>query len=125
MSVTASMYFLANLPLYEDEKPYRLKYDPPAGLPESNIEMEQHSIFIQDVRKHERDFTLQKDGFALLSLKSAMTYEDFNDDTKIQTIYLKELAGVLRSTLDASRVQIFEHLVRMPHSYSHLHCKLP
>jgi len=45
-----------------------------------------------------------------------MTYEDFNDETKIDKVYLKEIAESLKSSLHACRVQIFEHLVRKRHT---------
>ncbi|KAF8849538.1 hypothetical protein BDZ45DRAFT_809874 [Acephala macrosclerotiorum] len=41
-----------------------------------------------------------------------MRYEDFDDDAKIKQVFLKELAESLKASLNASRVQIFEHLIR-------------
>lgn len=111
------MGFLARVPLYDEVKPYRLKFVPPSGLPESNIQVEQHDISIHDVRTLDRGLDLQKDGFAFLPFKSAMHYEDFDDDEKIKHVYLKELAQSLKTSLSASRVQIFEHLVRKTHRY--------
>jgi hypothetical protein len=106
------MYFLAHNSLYKEVKPHRFKYAPPAGLSETNIHVEEHEVSIHDVRQHGQALDLQKDGFALIPMTSAMTYEDFEDEKKIKEIYLKELAEGLKTSLNASRVQRFEHLVR-------------
>jgi hypothetical protein len=115
MSVSTPMFFLAQVPLYNEVKPYRLKYLPPSGLPQSNIQLEQHEISIRDVRTLDPGLDLQKDGFAFIPSKSAMNYEDFDDDENIKRIYLKEIAESLKTPLNALRVQIFEHLVRKAH----------
>jgi hypothetical protein len=111
MSVTTSMYFLARDEVYNDEKPYRLRFVPPPGFPETNINTEKHEISIGDIRTQERKFSLEREGFALLPLKSSMNYDDFFDVAKIEQVYLKEVAELLISSMKASRVQIFEHLV--------------
>ena len=91
MPAETSMYFLAHSPLHK-EKPYRLKCVPSASLSETNIHVEEHKISIHDVPQHDQALDLQKDGFALIPMTSAMTYEDFEDEEKIKEIYLKELA---------------------------------
>jgi hypothetical protein len=111
MAVSASMFFLAQVSLYDEVKPYRLKYAPPAGLPESNFQVERHEISIFDARTQSPRLDLHKDGFEFKTFKSAMSYEDFDDDQTIKQVYLKEVADGLKLSLKASRVQIFEHLV--------------
>ena len=111
MAVSASMLFLAQASLYNDVKPYRLKYTPPAGLPETNIHTERHEISIADARTLDPHLNLQQDGLELRKFKSAMSYDDFDDEEKIKQVYLKEIAELLKLSLNASRVQIFEHLV--------------
>lgn len=112
-ALQTSMYFLARSTLYEHEKPYSLRFEPEAGFPRSNITMVKHEdIMIQDIRGREKDFSYEKNGFAILNLNTSLAYEDFEDKQKVIDVYLKDVADLLRDFLHAERVQIFEHTVR-------------
>lgn len=41
-----------------------------------------------------------------------MTLDDFEDENKITAVYLPELSKSLKAYLDASRVQIYDFVVR-------------
>lgn len=92
-------------------KPYSLRYEPPEGFPRSNFASEAHDQSIEDVRGREKELSIQKQGFALLTIEPHMSYEDFDNKDKVESIYFKQVAEGLRTLLDASRVQIFEHVV--------------
>lgn len=111
MSVDVVLEFLAKSALYSDERPYCLKFESPAGLRRSNIQVELSQQRIEDIRGHEEDFTIDKNGFALVPLDTQMTHEDFDDEENITSIYLPEAAEALRQLVGAFRVQIFEYVV--------------
>ncbi|KAJ5363980.1 uncharacterized protein N7496_009693 [Penicillium cataractarum] len=112
MAVVGNIDFLARDVLYDKQKPYRMKFVPPSGFPWSNIKTNIQPQKIEDIRGREKDFSLGANGFSLETLDSGMTYEDFDDEDKIVQTYLPNVAKLLRSMLNPSRIQIFEFLVR-------------
>lgn len=112
MDVFSSISFLAHKELYDEEKPYRLKYEvPDTSVPSTNITAETQEQTLRDVRGNEKDFSIAKTGFSLLRLEATMAYDDYEDEEKITNIYLKQVADGVKELLGASRVQIFEHVV--------------
>jgi hypothetical protein len=109
--VSTTVNFLAADELYQHEKPYILKFDPPLDFPRTNHKIEKRDLCIKDIRGQEQDFSLPKNGFALMPLNTKLSYDDFDDDTKVTTVHFKEVAEGLQKLLGAFRVQIFEHLV--------------
>jgi hypothetical protein len=109
--VSSTVNFLAEDELYNHEKPYVLKFNPPHDLPRTNHKIETRELCIQDIRGYERDFCFPKCGFALTPLNSQLTYDDFDDDEKVRAVHFKEVAQALQKLLGAFRVQIFEHIV--------------
>ncbi|KAH8821381.1 hypothetical protein F5884DRAFT_84977 [Xylogone sp. PMI_703] len=116
MSVNAILGYLADEELYLDEKPYCLKFEAPAGLSRSNIQVEHHLQTIEDIRGREKDFTLDKNGFTLVSFDTRMAYEDFSNENKIVSVYLAEAAEIVQRLVGAFRVQIFEYVIRKQHN---------
>ncbi|KXS94833.1 hypothetical protein AC578_3668 [Pseudocercospora eumusae] len=121
-TITSRINFLARDPIYEHEKPYNLKFDPPKGQPYTNIKADTRDTCIEDIRGREQNFRMETQGFAVLSLEddgeegTTMAYEDFDDRTKCQDVYCKQVAEGLKRMLGASRVQIFEYVVRKRHA---------
>ncbi|RMZ91047.1 hypothetical protein DV736_g1710, partial [Chaetothyriales sp. CBS 134916] len=108
------MYFLSpDHNLYSQEKPYYLDYSPPDGIKRSNVELERfEKLHIEDIRDRLGDFTFEKTGFQLISLDHGMEYDDFVDKDKVEEVYLKHVAQMLQQQLGASRVQIYDWIVR-------------
>lgn len=113
MHTPSHTHFLKRDALYEEEKPYSLRYTPPDGFPRSNITLERHEIAVHDIRPVIHERTFKKDGCAVMNLDSQMKYEDWDDEIKIKGVYLAEVADSLCKALDACNVQIFEHTVRL------------
>ncbi|QKX62998.1 uncharacterized protein TRUGW13939_10166 [Talaromyces rugulosus] len=86
MSVHAALGFLPNEELFQHERPYSLKFEPPEGLRRTNIQAEYRENIIEDIRGHEDDFNMEKNGFALVPFHTKMTYEDFENEDKILAI---------------------------------------
>lgn len=112
--VSTSMYFLTRNDLFTTEKPYAFRFaltdhDMSANIPQTNMKMERKDdIIIKDIRGHEKQFTLEKNGFEVLSHTSEIAYEDYYRPDKVK-IYLHELEGLLKDRLKASHVQVFRH----------------
>lgn len=105
-SVTATLHYLKR----DAEKPVRYVGEPPPGVPRWNGIDDPHAVEIQDARGREGSFTLDRNGFALARAPSAV--RDFYDPAEVERVYYPEVEGLLRDTLGASRVVIFDHTVR-------------
>jgi len=113
-TVHADIHFLAEDELYEEEKPYSLRYEPEGDYARTNINIEKHEgIEIHDLRGLE--FSFEKNGFTVMNLESKMKYEDWDDPEKVVEIYLREVSSSLKKLLGARHVQIFDHLLRKRH----------
>ena len=110
-SVLTTTHFLKRDELYETEKPYSLRFTPPEGVPRANIKLERHDIDIHDMR-NVRTLSFSEDGVAILQMESKMTYANYDIDTVVKDVFLKEVADLLKAFLGAQHVQIFEHTVR-------------
>ncbi|KAL1304236.1 hypothetical protein AAFC00_000653 [Neodothiora populina] len=115
MSTTGTLSFIPRDELYQREKPYTLKFNPPTNLAKSNIKGLIQDVTLEDVRGRKDRFTIEDNGFEIVVLPETLAYHDFEDETKIKQVYLPQIAQLLMDMLGASRVQIFEHLVRRRH----------
>ncbi|KAL3426804.1 hypothetical protein PVAG01_00313 [Phlyctema vagabunda] len=114
--VRTTMNFLAREELYKYEKPYLLIFEPPEGFPRTNIRLDKRKdVILEDIRGREDKFSLAQHGFQLLKIESSLRAQDFEDDQQVTSTYLPEVAEALRKLLNASRVQVFEHLLRKTH----------
>jgi hypothetical protein len=90
-----------------DEKAYTYTYE---HEPQRNYGEDAHPAQVHDIRGHEKDFTLDKNGFQIHPHVSAET--DFTDDEKIQSEYYKEVEDILKAVTGAHKVVIFDHTIR-------------
>jgi hypothetical protein len=92
------------------EKPVRYVGEPPPGKVAWNGIDDPHEVRINDARGRESEFTLDRNGFALLRAPSQV--QDFYSDKEVRSVYYPEVERLLRDTLGASRVFVFDHNVR-------------
>ena len=110
--VETSMHFLTRDKLYENEKPYSLKYVAAEGIPTSNIRVEKHeAIKVNSIRGQEQQFSLERNGFAVLKMDEEVPYDDFANPAGIQR-YLNMVAEQLKTRLGADKVQVYQYVVR-------------
>jgi hypothetical protein len=109
----ANLKFLADLPLYDEEKPYTLYGFPDNVKPITNCEFVTYdNVEVTDVRGCEEKFQLKGCGFEFhhkpssCSLDSAM-FEDFGKNDEVVE-YLRETIAMAVHTLDASRAFCFD-----------------
>ena len=65
---------------------------------------------IEDARGREAEFTLDRNGFALVRAPTAV--RDFYSPEEVKDVYYPEVERLVRDTLGARRVVIFDHTVR-------------
>ncbi|KAL1616796.1 hypothetical protein SLS54_008188 [Diplodia seriata] len=100
--VLSHTHFLQRDDLYIEEKPYSLRYTPPEGSSRANIKLELHEIRVRDVRPVKDKLSFETDGCAIVDLGSRMKYEDWDDDSQVKAVYLREVADLLRRVLDTT-----------------------
>ena len=106
--VRATLRFLKREELYKTVKSYNLEFRSDE-IPISNIISDQvTNLLVKDVREHEDEFTFSTNGFAVLELKSTLSYADFKDNSKVEHVYCQEVASALIEYTGASAVQVFD-----------------
>ncbi|KAM0441229.1 hypothetical protein ACHAPT_000536 [Fusarium lateritium] len=112
--VQSSLYFLRRDPIYRAEKVYEVRRSHDPELPRTNMQLDKiEDISIDDVR-HEQ-CSLDTNGFFLLNVDARMTAQDFEERPKVTKLFLPRLAHAVKSSLGATRVQIFDYALRKRH----------
>ena len=114
--IETTIHFLRKDSIHEHEKPYAFRFDPGDDVPQSNFTLEAHSgITVRDLRSIRDEFTISKNGFAILNLPHNVPYDDYHDADLIKKSYFNQLETLLKSHLNASHVEIFRHGLRKRH----------
>lgn len=112
-SLTADTHFLARHPIFGEEKPYSMRYPPETDIPQSNFMRDKRPLRLANMRQHQDKLNFREVGFGVMSLESEMSYEDFEDDEKLRTIYREEIAIHLKKMLGAAHVLVLDHVVSL------------
>jgi hypothetical protein len=104
--VTAELNYLVPI----SGKPRTYAFDPPPGEPKSTALPEPHNVPIFDGRLIANQFSLDREGFALVKHPTAV--KNYYDDNEIRRVYYPAVEAFLKATLKADRVVIFDHTVR-------------
>src|SRR6516225_6387146 len=94
-TVTATLFYLKRGP----EKPARYLFDPPPGVPVWNGIDDPRASRIEDARGREAEFTLDRNGFALVTAPTAVA--DFYSTEEIKRVYYPEVERLLCEELGA------------------------
>jgi hypothetical protein len=113
----ASLKYLADLPLYDEEKPYTLYGFPDEVTPKTNCEFTIiEDVPVHDVRGHESDFKINEHGFEFRHKPSYcdLRPEVFERPDRRERVwqYLQETISIAKDTLGASKVLCFDWRVR-------------
>ena len=73
-------------------------------------EREFRAMAVRNARLLANDFTLDREGFAFVDHKTAVT--DFHDDDQLATIYNAEAEALVRAHTGAARALVFDHTRR-------------
>lgn len=90
----------------QDEKPVFESSASTGTVPKIYFETEDRVVRIEDVRAMKTPATIEKEGFELLTIDTAV--DDLNDDEAIETQYYPEIERILSKRFGASRVAIFD-----------------
>jgi hypothetical protein len=104
--VTATLHYLQRTA----ERPVRYVDGPPPGAVAWNGIDDPRDVLIEDGRGRESAFTLDRNGFTLL--RAPTQVRDFYAPEEVKTVYYPEVERLLRDTLGASRVVVFDHGIR-------------
>ncbi len=78
------------------EKPVYYRTDPPPGEPRWNGIDDPREVRIEDARGRESEFTLDRNGFAIVKERSAVS--DFYDPEQVKRVYYPEVETLLRES---------------------------
>ncbi|GAW18001.1 hypothetical protein ANO14919_074700 [Xylariales sp. No.14919] len=122
-TVSTLILFLQNHQKWEEETPYHVLLEPPAGLEKSNLNLEPvNSIYVQNIRDLDTPPTIEKNGFALINVDPGyLTSNEFDDNNKIATVFLPRAAKAVKAALGARRIQCFDTAVRRRHPQFPIH----
>lgn len=104
--VVADMNYLAPM----IERPRNYTFEPPSGVPRTNVTNETRRVAIHDARPIADRVSLDANGFAVADHRSAVL--DFFDDEEVRRIYYPEVEEMLKQATGAYRVHIFDHTTR-------------
>jgi hypothetical protein len=103
--VEAALNYLSR----DSEKPVSYRYPPPPGVPWRTGTYAAQIVSIWNARLADR-LSLDREGFDLIRFKSRLA--NFYDEKEVQTVLYREVEHLLRELTDASRVSVFDHIVR-------------
>ena len=105
-TVAAELTYLGAM----SEKPRNYTFEPPPGIPRSNVVADTHIVPIRDARPIAPSLSLDREGFALL--REASKVDNFYDDNEVRRDYYPEVERVIGQATGADRVFVFDHTVR-------------
>jgi hypothetical protein len=100
--VTASFEYLQKLPLYQKEKPFRVYYEIPKSAADqrrTNLEFEEKTFNVEDIRPASSNFSLDRHGFAVKEFHTSLSMDDFNDKAIVEARFLPEVEKLMRSEI--------------------------
>src|SRR3954463_10095896 len=92
------------------ERPYDYAYEPPAGVPWQNYEIDARPMRIVDAREVDATPSIHGAGFTLQHAPTAV--RDFYDEEAVKRIYYDEAAALALAVTGAQDAYVFDHLVR-------------
>ena len=104
--VTTSLNYLGEV----NEPLFTYAYDSPPGHPKTNVVMVSRPVVVHDARGINPVPTVDREGFALVQRQSGL--ENFYDEDRVREVYYPECERLLSDLTGASRVVVFDHIVR-------------
>ena len=112
IAISSLPYIEANLNYVAatGEKLVSYAYEPPAGVPKSNVQVEGRATTIHDLRPAASEFALDEVGFKFMTHRSAV--QNFWDEDEIRRVYYPESIDLLKRVTGAAEVRVFDHTLR-------------
>lgn len=99
------LQYISNLPLYDREKPYNLSYGTYAYLITTNVEKDERTVLVRDVRDREAQFSYESHSFRFLKLPAKT---ELNGSEQNTIDYLEETRAFLLQEFQADRVICYD-----------------
>lgn len=113
--LVTNLYFLARDPKYATVKPYTVRFDPKGKYPYTNIDNVKHSVTLSNLRptlnRLSGAFTVEKNGFQILTISERMTYADFENDETFRAVHVPHILTTLQTELKAKHVHVLDYRV--------------
>jgi hypothetical protein len=106
--ITGEIHFYSHT---KDGSPPCMDASPKLGWTASNYIQIPVRVTIHDLRGRQNSFDLDSNGFEVLKYEGHV-HEVFDDNSEGQRCYYEDIIGVLKKRLGASRVVIFNHIIR-------------
>jgi len=94
----------------DGRRPFSHQYDPPPGQPVRSHSYQAHRVFIHDARPRASEYSLDREGFALVSRDTEVA--DLYDEDVLRGQYYPEAEALLKAETGAEKVVIFDHTLR-------------
>jgi hypothetical protein len=94
-----------------DGSPPWLDASPKLGWTGSNYARTPVRVTIHDLRGRENNFDVDNNGFEVLKYDGQI-HNAFDDNSEIQRCYYEDIVNVLKKRLGASRIVVFNHIIR-------------
>lgn len=104
--VTTSLNYLGEV----NEPLFTYAYDSPPGHPKTNVTLMPQPVVVHDARALSPAPTVDRQGFALVHQRTRV--ENFYDQDQVREVYYPECERLLGDLTGASRVVVFDHIVR-------------
>ena len=111
MLVQSELTFLHKCPLWDHEKPYRMRYMPFEDIPKTNFLLDTFAVNIHDIRSSIANLSLDINGYEVHHLESSLGYADFFDDEKVHSIYMKEVQNLVKEVCRAKHAHPLDYEV--------------
>ncbi|KAI0114143.1 hypothetical protein GGR51DRAFT_505635 [Nemania sp. FL0031] len=87
--LTSSIWFLDEIDLYKEVKPYRLDFEPDdENFPQTNVKrVEVPNVSIRDIREHQGQLRFPECGFSVMHIPSDLTTLDFDNQGLVSSQY--------------------------------------
>jgi hypothetical protein len=93
-----------------NDEPRSLEYEPPPGVARTSAVYRDHTVTIRDIRPVAQALSLDRERFQLVTAASGVS--DLYDQEAIRTRYYPETVSLLENLTGASRVVVFDHMIR-------------
>ena len=92
------------------EKPINYTFEPPPGVPVQGGTYEERLLPIRSARSIAPSLSLDREGFAYASHRSAV--RNFDDPDEVRRIYYPEARQIVQTATGADRVIVFDYMIR-------------
>lgn len=92
------------------QKPVNYTFEPPPGVPVQGGTYETRILPIRDARSIAPSLSLDHEGFAFVSYRTAV--HNFDDKDEVRRVYYPEAEQIVKQATGAAKVLVFDYMIR-------------